>query len=100
LGGKRTKIFSDFPENLATSITGKRNMTADEEIATVLEAVDTLALALSGYRHQWTERERQAYETAVRLLTFGDYTEIGSSASPSSQAPLLLRRWHPHCGRA
>lgn len=75
-------------------------MTADEEIATVLDAVDTLALALSGYRHQWTERERTSYEIAVSLLTFGDYMETGSSVSPCSQAPLLLRRWHPHCGRA
>lgn len=75
-------------------------MTADDEIAFILSTVDTLALALSKAGHQWAECERTAYEATVNLLTFGDYTETGSSASQSSQAHLLLRRWHPHCGRA
>ena len=75
-------------------------MNADGEIAFVLRTIDTLALALSDAGHQWTERERSSYEATVNLLTFGDYTETGSSASQSSQAHLLLRRWHPHCGRA
>lgn len=75
-------------------------MTADGEVAFVLRTIDVLALALSNTGHQWTECERSAYEASVNLLTFGDYTETDLSASQSSPARLLLRRWHPHCGRA
>jgi hypothetical protein len=37
--------------------------------AFVLDAFDRLALALANKHHQWTQAERRAYETAVRLLS-------------------------------
>ena len=32
------------------------------------EALDVLALALASKGHTWTAREREAYESAIRLL--------------------------------
>jgi hypothetical protein len=39
-----------------------------KEKASVREALDTLALALTDHGHVWTDRERSAYERAVRIL--------------------------------
>lgn len=39
----------------------------------LFEALDALALALSDHQHQWTERERSLYETAVAYLGFRLY---------------------------
>ena len=36
--------------------------------AVVLAALDTLALALADEGHTWTNRQRRAYERAVRTL--------------------------------
>lgn len=47
----------------------------------VRECLDLLGVALAHHNHQWTEEERQAYETSIELLTSGDCTETGSSAS-------------------
>lgn len=35
----------------------------------VLDALDKIALALSRKNHKWSQAERRAYETAVRLLS-------------------------------
>lgn len=34
----------------------------------ILEALDTLALALTEHDHQWTHKERSLYSRAVRSL--------------------------------
>lgn len=41
----------------------------DEDTALIQGALDTLATALSGHQHQWTEGERAIYEEAVEILT-------------------------------
>jgi len=38
----------------------------------ILDALDTLALALANSDHHWSDDEKIAYELAVELLTFGD----------------------------
>lgn len=40
-----------------------------EQITTIMSALDTLSLALTDHDHQWTNKERKVYEDAVSLLT-------------------------------
>ena len=56
----------------------------------VTKALDLLALALVAHGHQWTSRERTAYELAVTSLSRRGF---GSSASEISQVlkPSLAR---------
>jgi hypothetical protein len=37
----------------------------------ITDALDALALALAAHGHEWTERERQLYETAISYLSGG-----------------------------
>ena len=37
--------------------------------AIIRDALDRLALVLADQHHHWTQAERRAYETAVRLLS-------------------------------
>lgn len=45
----------------------------------ILDALDALASALADRGHEWTDRERLLYETAVGYIS-GGYTGSGSSA--------------------
>lgn len=47
----------------------KKIQITKEEAKTVSEALDTLALVLADYNHQWTPKERRAYERAVKVMT-------------------------------
>ncbi len=49
-----------------------------------LEALDTLALALAAHGHQWNDRERRVYESAVAELISSSRRETGLSASKKS----------------
>lgn len=46
----------------------------------ILQALDSLSLALADHAHEWTDRERQLYETAVSYVSCGGYTGSGSPA--------------------
>lgn len=35
----------------------------------IVEALDALGLALTNYKHQWTDEERRLYDNAIKLLT-------------------------------
>jgi hypothetical protein len=37
--------------------------------ATIVKALNALALALTDHNHQWTKEERRLYERAMSLLT-------------------------------
>jgi len=39
-----------------------------EKLNTLIETIDTLALALADHLHQWTAKERKLYEKAIRIL--------------------------------
>tara|TARA_R110001599_G_scaffold12011_1_gene56358 strand:+ start:596 stop:793 length:198 start_codon:yes stop_codon:yes gene_type:complete len=44
-----------------------------EQTHPIQEALDSLALALCDHAHEWTDRERQLYETAVSYITSSGY---------------------------
>lgn len=44
----------------------------------ILDALDSLSLALADRGHEWTDREHQLYETAVSYVRNGGYTGSGS----------------------
>jgi hypothetical protein len=65
----------------------------------VLDALDTLALALTSHDHKWTDRERQFYEAAVeRLTASGDCMGIGLSASATGPDQMLSSKLRPLSG--
>lgn len=37
----------------------------------LIDAMDTLGLALANSGHTWTPKERKSYEVAIRILTNG-----------------------------
>ncbi|MCP3947348.1 hypothetical protein [Herbaspirillum sp.] len=48
-----------------------------QPINPIVQALDALALALLDHGHEWTDRERLLYETAI---SYCGYTDSGSSA--------------------
>ena len=73
------------------------------KITTVLDALDTLGLALVAHGHKWTKHERSLYELAVTTSSVCGRKDSGSQASAIDQghAPSLARRLHsdPYEGR-
>lgn len=62
----------------------------------VINALDTLALALADRGHHWSDRERGLYETAIGELTASaDYGATGLSVSGKSPRRLPSNRRHP-----
>lgn len=45
----------------------------------LLRCLDSMAVSLADYGHQWSPEQRQAYEEAISYLTSDDCTETGSS---------------------
>jgi len=41
----------------------------EEAKSKIIEALNALALALAGHDHQWTDKQRDLYEKAIRILT-------------------------------
>ena len=40
-----------------------------QKLQIIIEALNMLALALTGHKHQWTAKERKLYEKAIAILT-------------------------------
>ena len=51
---------------------------ASKPVHPILQALDSLSLALADQGHEWSDREHQLYETAVSYVRSGGYTGSGS----------------------
>lgn len=72
--------------------TGAELAALREQLPTVLGALDTCAVLLADYDHQWTEGERVIYEQAVEIITResslnADVLERGGSGTPPESQP-------------
>jgi hypothetical protein len=49
----------------------QRRIYMENETQTIINALDSLAVALADHHHVWTTEERALYESAIRILKNG-----------------------------